>query len=222
MASAAPGSQPDVNLILGRVRRHSIHATRVLAFGGVFAGIVVAYVWVTFGGLSRGFDHYGALAVPGREVVRLPAGTVTLDFENDLDLPGDPKQAAINSPPSGMRVRVTSVSDPSRTLPLRRIPTWLFVSVGETRGHEPFAQVSVPSSGHYLVEAGDDDAPLPARPDPAIAATPDPGSGPMIAVGESPWTPFGSRWAGAILAGILVALVLALPDAGLRRLRRSG
>jgi hypothetical protein len=183
---------------------------RFLPVLGAGLGVLIAVVWLDFGGLPRGYDTYGRVSVPGQRVLALPAGEVTLDFENGLNLAGTDNASEIHTPP-GMVVRVTPVTRPAAPLTVDRVPTWLFESDGQTYGHKPWGRIHVPLAGRYLVETGRDSHPLASVPNPQAPATAAPFGGPTIAAGEAPWTPLGSPLVGALAAGLLFFAAFCVP-----------
>ena len=93
------------------------------------------------------------------------------------------------------------------------MPSWIFSSVSNDRGHEPEAKVDIPAAGDYLVQTTDGaTGQFPAAAG-ATAAAPDPPSvddGPAISVGAKPWAPLGSPLAGGILICLAVLAVVFL------------
>jgi hypothetical protein len=180
---------------------------------GLLVAVGLAIGWYTLGGFPRDHDRYGEVAVPGAAVLDLPEGDVRLNFENSAHHSGD--STTLDDQPPGLTVAVTPVAG-GAPLAVDDVPSWLFSSTSGSRGHEPLGKIDVPSPGDYLVSASADGAPGPPAPKKAAAA-PDPPSidgGAAISVGASPWTPFDSKLAGAILCGIvvmLVSLALTLP-----------
>ena len=201
-------------LAAGRSRRlftlPAFWTGRFLPVLGAGLAVLIAVTWFQFGGLPRGYDTYGRVSVPGQRVLALPAGEVTLDFENGLNLAGTDNASEIHAPP-GMVVTVTPVTRPSAPLLVDRVPTWLFESDRQNYGHKPWGRVQIPAAGRYLVETGRDGHSLPAVPDPARRATAAPFGGPTIAAGEAPWTPLGSPLVGALLCGLLLFAAFCVP-----------
>jgi hypothetical protein len=175
--------------------------------------IGLAIAWYVLGGFPRDHDNYGEVAVPGQAVLSLPDGDVRLNFENHATHSGD--STNLDDQPPGLTVHVAPAGG-GQPLAVDDVPSWLFSSTSGDRGHEPLGKIDVPSAGNYLVSASADGAPAP--PPPKVASVnPEPPAiddGPAISVGQSPWTPFDSKLAGAILCGIAVfaiALLLTLP-----------
>jgi hypothetical protein len=176
----------------------------------VLLAIGLGAAWYVLGGFPRDHDKYGEVAVPGQAVLSLPSGDVRLNFENHATHTGD--STNLDDRPSGLKVRVTAAAG-GPELAISDVPSWLFSSTSGSRGHEPYGKIDVPSAGNYLVAASADGAPAPPAPNIATVAAKPPSvdSGPAISVGQSPWTPGGSKLLGAILCGVaVVALVLAL------------
>src|SRR6266545_5076785 len=177
---------------------------------GILLAVGLGAAWYALGGFPRDHDKYGEVAVPGQVVLALPKGDVRLNFENHATHSGD--STTLDDRPGGLKVQVTSAAsgDP---LEIDDVPSWLFSSTSGSRGHEPYGKIDVPSGGNYLVAASADGAPAPPPPKIATVAAQPPSvnDGPAISVGQSPWTPGGSKLLGAILCGVVVlALVLAL------------
>lgn len=182
-----------------------------LIFGslvGVVAGVLVGYE----GGIPHAYDRFGVVAVPGRQVLTLPAGRVMLDHADDVykcwDNTNHTKNPNILKAPTGMAVRVMPTSGSARPLAVTKIPQWLYQGHSGCRGHVPFGRIDTPAAGKYLVETSDDENHgFSGRPDRSGAMTTASTSGTGIAFGPLPWAPFGSP----ILSGLLVfALVEAL------------
>jgi hypothetical protein len=179
----------------------------------VLLAIGLGAAWYVLGGFPRDHDRYGEVAVPGQAVLSLPSGDVRLNFENHATHTGD--STNLDDRPSGLKVRVTAAAG-GPELAISDVPSWLFSSTSGSRGHEPYGKIDVPSAGNYLVAATDEAAgDFKAKPGGynLIFQAPPPkvDSGPAISVGQSPWTPGGSKLLGAILCGVAVmALVLAL------------
>jgi hypothetical protein len=173
---------------------------------GLLLAIGLGAVWYVLGGFPRDHDKYGSVAVPGTQVVDLPEGDVRVNFENDTTGSGD--NQSIADQPAGLTVRVAPAGGGDE-IEVKDVPSWLFSSTGDTRGHEPFGKVDIPSAGSYRVQVSDDEA---GGIDSPAASRPAPGtdSGPEITLGESPWSPLDSRLAGAILAAIAVFLAIML------------
>lgn len=178
---------------------------------GLVLAVGLAIGWYVLGGFPRDHDRYGEVSIPGRALLALPSGDVRLNFENHATQNGD--NTSLDDQPAGLTVRVTSAAG-GAPLKINDVPSWLFSSTSGSRGHQPYGKIDVPSAGNYLIAATDDQAgPFsqgghtsgPVDPPPRVDA------GPAISVGQSPWTPGGSKLLGAILCGVAVmALVLAL------------
>jgi hypothetical protein len=140
-------------------------------------------------------------------VLALPEGDARLYFENHATRTGD--STTLDDQPRGLKVRVTPAGGGSE-LAVEDVPGWLFGSTSGDRGHEPLGKIDAPSAGEYLVAASDDRSGRLKAPAAGGAAAPaEPpsvDSGPAISVGQSPWTPFDSKLAGAILCGVVVML----------------
>lgn len=162
--------------------------------------LVLGIGWYIVGGLPRDHDRYGTVNVPGQDVLELPSGDVRLNFENDAFYVRD--DVSINAQPDGLVVRVTPVGG-GKGLEVRSVPSWIYSSIKDDRGHEPWGKVDVPEEGRYVVQATAAGLPRLGS-DPLSSAPPADDSGPEITVGAPPWTPFGSRLAGAVVFGALV------------------
>ena len=138
---------------------------RFLPVLGAGLAVLLAVTWFQFGGLPRGYDTYGRVSVPGQRVLALPAGVVTLDFENGLNFAGTDNASEIHTPP-GMVVRVTAVARPAAPLTVDRVPTWLFESDSQNYGHKPWGRDSRPRRG--ALPGGDQ----PCRPPIAVLSKP--------------------------------------------------
>jgi hypothetical protein len=193
---------------------------------GLLLAIGLGTAWYVLGGFPRDHDKYGEVAIPGQAFLSLPEGDVRLNFENHATHSGD--STTLDDRPPGLKVSVTSTFDesnmtnskgwghPGAPLAIDDVPTWLFSSTSGNRGHEPYGKIDVPNAGIYLVSAGADGEPAPSPPKVVSLDTelPSVDSGPAISVGQSPWTPFGSKLVGAILcalAVLTVVLLLTLP-----------
>jgi hypothetical protein len=178
---------------------------------GLLLAVGLGIAWYELGGFPRDHDRYGEVAVPGEAVLALPEGDVRLNFENIAHRSGD--STIIDDQPPGLEVRVTPAAGVEE-LAVDDVPSWLFGSTSGDRGHEPLAKIDVPSGGDYLVAATADGlGPLKPPPAAGAAAAPQPpsvDSGPAVSVGQSPWTPFDSKLAGAILCGVVVMLGILL------------
>lgn len=173
---------------------------------GVLLAIGAGITWYLVGGFPGDHDEYGAVSVPGREVIELPEGDVRLNHENDATRSGD--STILDDQPEGLAVSVTPAGG-GEPLEVEDVPSWLFSSTVDDRGHEPFRKVDVPAEGEYVVEATADG--LPPLASPALAKAPAADdAGPEITVGKGPWNPLDSKLAGAILGGLVIfALVYA-------------
>ena len=178
---------------------------------GLLVAVGLAIAWYVLGGLPRDHDRYGEVKVPGQAVLALPEGDVRLNFENHASQSGD--STTLDDQPPGLEVRVTPAGGGDE-LAVDDVPSWLFSSTSGDRGHEPLGKIDVPSAGEYLVAAGDDASgeltPAAATRADAPAKPPSVDSGPAISVGQSPWTPLGSKLAGAILCGVVVMLAVGV------------
>jgi hypothetical protein len=173
---------------------------------GLIIAVGLGIGWYVLGGFPRDHDKYGEVAVPGQAAFSLPEGDVRLNFENHATRSGD--STHLDDQPSGLDVAVTPAAG-GAALAIDDVPSWLFSSTSGDRGHEPYGKVDVPSAGDYFVRATDDSGRVKGAAA-ADADRPTVDDGPAISVGQSPWTPGGSKLLGAILCGVVVmALVLA-------------
>ena len=190
---------------------------RALVIGiGALAAVAAAVGWFIVGGFPRDHDRYGAVAIPGRATLELPEGDVRLNFENESYRSGDDNY--LEDQPKGLTVRVVS-ADGGGEVEVDDVPSWVFGSISNDRGHEPWGKVDVPHGGGYVVEATADGQPRFGSTALAHAPAAD-DKGPEITVGAAPWTPFGSRLIGALLAGVAVlagTVLLSLPFLLMRR-----
>ena len=171
---------------------------------GLFLAVLIGVGWYILGGFPGDHDEYATVNVPGQEVVNLPAGDVRLNHENNAHTSGD--STILDDQPDGLEVRVTPAGG-GEPLEIEEVPSWLFSSTVNDRGHEPYRKVEIPSDGDYLIQATA--AGQPPLGSPALAQAPKADdAGPEIAVGKGPWTPFDSKLAGAILAGAAIMLVM--------------
>lgn len=171
---------------------------------GILLAIAGGIAWYLIGGFPGDHDEYATVNVPGQEVVNLPAGDVRLNHENNAHTSGD--STILDDQPDGLEVRVTPAGG-GEPLEIEEVPSWLFSSTVNDRGHEPYRKVEIPSDGDYLIQATA--AGQPPLGSPALAQAPKADdAGPEIAVGKGPWTPFDSKLAGAILAGAAIMLVM--------------
>jgi hypothetical protein len=173
---------------------------------GLLLAIGLGAAWYTLGGFPRDHDRYGEIPVPGTAVFALPSGDVRLNFENHATHSGD--STTLDDQPAGLKVNVISEGGP---LTVDDVPSWLFSSTSGSRGHEPYGKIDVPSAGNYLIVAADDSKASRSALDDKKQLTPTSiDDGPAISVGQSPWTPGGSKLLGAILCGVVVmAITLA-------------
>jgi hypothetical protein len=177
---------------------------------GLLVAVALAIAWYELGGFPRDHDKYGEVAVPGQAVLALPDGDVRVNFENDAHRSGD--STTLEDQPPGLEVRVAPAGG-GEDLALEDVPSWLFSSTSGDRGHEPVGKIDVPEAGDYFVLTSTEGVPLapPAETAPSAAAElPSVDSGPAISVGQSPWTPFDSKLAGAILCGVVVLLAVGV------------
>jgi hypothetical protein len=173
---------------------------------GLVVAVGLAIAWYELGGLPRDHDRYGEVEVPGQAVFALPAGDVRLNLENHATRSGG--STTLDDRPPGLEVRVTPAAGGGEVA-VEDVPGWLYSSTSGDRGHEPLGKIDVPKAGEYLVAASDDRSGRPRPPAggaEAPAKPPSVDSGPAISVGQSPWTPFDSKLAGAILFGVVVML----------------
>jgi hypothetical protein len=208
---ADEGPIPDGERTGGRWYSSASFWTGPFTIGlGLLVAIGLAITWYILGGFPRDHDKYGRVSVPGQRVLRLPAGEVRINFENDTTGGGDTK--SIQDQPAGLAVRVSPAAG-GKQIEVEDVPSWLFSSIRNDRGHEPFAKAEIPSAGSYRVQVTDEQA---GGFDSAAArrSAPGTGSGPEITLGQRPWSPFDSDLAGAIVAGLVVfiaVLLLTLP-----------
>lgn len=173
---------------------------------GLLVAVGLAIAWYELGGLPRDHDRYGEVEVPGEGVLALPEGDLRLYFEGHATQAGG--STTLDDQPPGLEVRVTRAAGGDE-LAVEEVPSWLFSSTTGDRGHEPLGRIEVPRAGEYLVAASDDHSGRLRPPAGGAEAPAEPSSvdsGPAISVGQSPWTPFDSRLAGAILFGLVVML----------------
>jgi hypothetical protein len=179
---------------------------------GLLVAIALGIGWYILGGFPRDHDKYGEVAVPGQQVLALDDGDLRLYFENHATRSGD--STTIDDEPPGLDVRVTPAGG-GEELEVEDVPSWIFGSTTDDRGHEPWGKVDVPSDADYLVATTSEGAGLKAKPVAAggEAASPEPPTiddGPAISVGATPWNPLDSRFLGAVLCGVAVMLVMLL------------
>ena len=184
-------------------KRGSFWMGPFMLLSGLVIAVVIGAGWYILGGFPGDQDKYGVVNVPGQVEVELPGEEVRLNHENDASRSGDTTHLA--DQPDGLEVRVTP-ADGGEPLALEEVPSWLFCSTTNDRGHEPYRKVEIPSEGRYLVEATAEGLPpLGSR---ALARAPQADDqGPEVTIGAAPWNPLGSKLAGAILAGVVVFLL---------------
>jgi hypothetical protein len=176
----------------------------------VLVAVGIGVAWHILGGFPRDHDKYGTVPVPGQRVLHLPKGDVRVNFENDTTGSGDTR--SLQHRPRALAIRVAP-ADGGQEIEVTRLPSWLYSSISNDRGHEPFGKLEIPSAGSYRIRVTDDDADGLGSPATSRRASPT-GSGPKITLGQRPWTPLNSALLGAILAGLavfLAALLLRLP-----------
>lgn len=152
--------------------------------------IVLGVLWYVIGGWPRDHDRYGRVSIPGQETLELPKGDIRLSFEGQVS--GGGQTRTLEDPPEGLEVRVT----PSEGEPLevKRVSGSLYGVLSGDRGHEPYGETEVPSSGRYRVRARAEGA--------------SPGGG--ITVGPELWNPLGSRLVGAVVIFVVALVALLL------------
>jgi hypothetical protein len=177
---------------------------------GVLLAIGAGIAWYLVGGFPGDHDEHATVNVPGQQVVELPEGDVRLNHENNATRSGD--STILDDKPDGLDVQVAPAGG-GEPLEVDEVPGWTFSATVNDRGHEPFRKIDVPSEGEYVVQATADG--LPPLGSPALAKAPAADdNGPEITVGAGPWTPFDSKLAGAVLAGLVIFLLvygLSLP-----------
>jgi hypothetical protein len=179
---------------------------------GLLVAVVLGIGWYILGGFPRDHDKYGEVAVPGQQVLALDEGDLRLYFENHATRSGD--TTTIDDQPPGLDIRVTPAGGGGE-LAVEDVPSWIFGSTTDDRGHEPWGKVDVPSDGDYLVETTSDGAGgFQAKRVPvAASAAREPSTideGAAISVGATPWNPLDSRFLGAVLCGVAVMLLVLL------------
>jgi hypothetical protein len=173
---------------------------------GLLVAVGIGVAWYMLGGLPRDHDTYGSVSVPGQQVLQLPEGDVRVNFENDTIGSGDTR--SIRDRPQRLAVRILPAAG-GEEIEVNDVPNWLFSSITNDRGHEPFGRVEIPSPGRYQVRVTADDAHgLDSAP--VNLSTSATGSGPEITVGQRPWSPLDSLLLGALLAGLAVFLAVVL------------
>ena len=182
----------------------------------LLVGVVIGIGWYVLGGFPRDHEAYGAVPIPGAAAINLPGEEVRLYFEGNAHRSGD--STILDDPPEGLDVRITPTGggDPLET---EDVPSWLFSSTTNDRGHEPYAKVEIPEEGEYVVVATDEATGGFNKVPPGAAAD---NSGPEITLGERPWNPLDSKFLGAVLAGLAVVIVLMLFTLPFRFIGRSG
>src|SRR5687768_7335334 len=109
---------------------------------GILVGVLVGAGWYMLGGFPRDHDAYATIPIPGQAVVNLPEGDVRINFENDAHRSGD--STIIDDQPEGLEVVVTPAAG-GEPLEVEDVPSWLFGSTTNDRGHEPFGKTEIPS-----------------------------------------------------------------------------
>jgi hypothetical protein len=173
---------------------------------GLLIAVGIGVAWYVLGGFPRDHDTYGSVSVPGQQVLQLPEGDVRVNFENDTTGSGETR--SIEDRPKGLAVRVLPAGG-GEEIVVRHVPNWLFSSITNDRGHEPFGKVDIPQAGRYRVQVTDDHA---HEIDSAVVsrATSGTGAGPEITLGQRPWSPLDSVLLGAMLAGLAIFLAVVL------------
>jgi hypothetical protein len=178
---------------------------------GLLVAVLLGVGWYILGGFPGDHDEYGEVKVPGAQVLSLPEGEVRLNFETRATQSGD--SSILDDQPEDLDVRITPARGGDE-VEVEDVPSWLFSSTVDDRGHEPWGKADIPMAGDYLVEAtASEYGGFKSKPDSAGSARsmpPSIDSGEAISVGKAPWTPFDSALAGAILVfGIFMAITLA-------------
>jgi hypothetical protein len=187
---------------------------------GLLVGVGLGIAFYILGGLPRDHDRYGEVSVPGQAVLALPGEEVRLDFENHASRSGD--TTSIDDQPPGMKIRIVPAAG-GEEVEVSGVPSWIFSSTHDDRGHEPEAKADIPSAGDYLVSVSDDSSgalPPPPQGAGAPAEPPQVDTGAAISVGQKLWTPLGSRLAGAMVVCLAVFLVMLLFSLPFRLIRR--
>ena len=194
----------------GRLSSGSFWTGPFLLGLGLLLGVGLGFAFYTLGGLPRDHDAYGEVSVPGQVVLALPEGDVRLNFENHATQSGD--SSSIDDQPEGLEIRVAPAGG-GPEVKVEDVPSWIFSSVSNDRGHEPKAKADIPSAGDYLVQTTDAASGAFPKPVPGATAAPDPpkvDSGPAISVGKEPWAPLGSPLVGGLLVGLAILAVIFL------------
>jgi hypothetical protein len=162
--------------------------------GGTLLALSLGLGTFLYGGVPHGgYDEYGIVPVPGSQVLELPEGLVMLDHADDVEGCWDAishiENASIFPLPKGLTVRIAAVAGGAE-LAVTPIPRWLYSTIANCRGHEPFGRIDVPEAGTYMVET-------------ASSEREGLSEGAGIAFGARPWAPFGSP----LFAGIAVAMI---------------
>jgi hypothetical protein len=123
----------------------------VAAYIAIAVAIVAAFLAVVIVGAVRGFtasDRFGTVPMPGRETLDLPAGDVTVYFQEDVDL-GENENLR---PPADIRLDVRpSGGGP----PVRLDPGGFSNEVSGGFGTRvSIGDLDVPDGGDYVVAAG--------------------------------------------------------------------
>lgn len=123
----------------------------VFAYVAMAVALVGAFLVVVIVGAVRGFtasDRFGTVPMPGRETLDLPAGDVTVYFQEDVDL-GDNENLR---PPADIRLDVRS-SDGGP--PVRLDPGGFSNEVSGNFGSRvSIGDLDVPDGGDYAVAVG--------------------------------------------------------------------
>lgn len=216
MGSESPGGASGASEDRPRYRSPSFWTGPFLWILGLVLGVGIGVGWYILGGFPGDHDEYGTVPVPGLARLDLPEGDVRINFENDAYRSGD--STILEDQPEGLDVRVISVAGGDE-LAVEDVPSWLFSSTVEDRGHEPWGKVDVPEAGDYVVQTTDAASGgfKAAPPKGAVADN----AGPEITLGKKPWTPLGSKFLGAVLAGLAILAVILLFSLPFRLIGRS-
>lgn len=191
---------------------------RWLTVAGLGLGLLVSgglgVAAASYGGIPHDHDRFGVVAVPGRQVLELPSGRVMIDRVDDVyecwDNTNHVKNAGLNRAPDGMVIRVVSVRDDLKPLPITAVSPSLYLSERGCRGHTPFGRIDVPHAGQYLVESADSESgSFTGAPDLSGAMTTTSTEGPGFAFGPAPWALLGSP----LLAGLTIAILVLAGEA---------
>ena len=112
-----------------------------------------------------------------------PRGGGAVYFEGAAHRSGD--STILDDPPEGLDVRITSAGG-GEELETEDVPSWLFSSMTDDRGHEPYAKVDIPEEGEYLIAATDEATGGFGKVPQGGAAD---NTGPEVTLGERPWNP---------------------------------